>query len=270
MNESTIQLLADKAKGKVALLKESKLKYIISAMFAGLLVGMGCILVYTVGGMLNVEHSPFTKIAVGLSFSFALSLILILGYELFTSNTMVMTVGSLAKKTTNKDWFSILAYSYIGNFLGAVLISVIFVATGLTDKGTTIDYFTYVATAKVSGTALQLFAKGILCNILVCAAVLSAYKLKDQMAQLFIALICLYAFVTSGFEHCIANMTVFITTLLSPGSVGAITVGQALYSTVFVTLGNIVGGALFYGVATYFLSKDQTKNNKEEEISKAS
>lgn len=269
MNESTIQLLADKAKAKVALLKESKLKYLVSAMFAGLLVGMGCILVYSVGGMLYAEHSPFTKIAVGLSFSFALSLILVLGYELFTSNTMVMTVGALDKKTNSKDWFSILIYSYVGNFLGALLISILFVATGLADKGTAIDYFAYVATAKVNGTALQLFAKGILCNILVCGAVLSAYKLKDQMAQLFMALICLYAFVTSGFEHCIANMTVFITTLLSPGSVGVITVGQALYSTLFVTLGNIVGGAIFYGVATYFLSKDQTKKNIEE-VSKAS
>ena len=268
MNEQTIQLLAKKAKAKIALLNESKLKYIVSAMFAGLLVGMGCILVYSVGGMLYAEHSPFTKIAVGLSFSFALSIIIILGYELFTSNTMVMTVGALDKKTTMKDWFSILTYSYIGNFLGAVLISVLFVATGLTDKGTAIDYFAYVATAKVNATAIQLFAKGILCNILVCAAVLCAYKLKNEMAQLFISLICLYAFVTSGFEHCIANMTVFITTLLSPGSVGVITAGQALYSTVFVTLGNIAGGAIFFGLATYFLSKEKTKNN-EEEISKA-
>lgn len=267
MNEQTIQLLAKKAQAKVALLNESKLKYIVSAMFAGLLVGMGCILVYSVGGMLHAEHSPFTKIAVGLSFSFALSLILVLGYELFTSNTMVMTVGALDKKTTMKNWFSILTFSYIGNFLGALLISILFVATGLTDKGTAIEYFSYVATAKVSGTALQLFAKGILCNILVCGAVLSAYKLKNEMAQLFMALICLYAFVTSGFEHCIANMTVFITTLLSPGSVGVITASQALYSTVFVTLGNIVGGAVFYGIATYFLSKEKT--NKVEEIKEA-
>ena len=267
MNEQTIQLLAKKAQAKVALLNESKLKYIVSAMFAGLLVGMGCILVYSVGGMLHAEHSPFTKIAVGLSFSFALSLILVLGYELFTSNTMVMTVGALDKKTTMKNWFSILTFSYIGNFLGALLISILIVATGLTDKGTAIEYFAYVATAKVSGTALQLFAKGILCNILVCGAVLSAYKLKNEMAQLFMALICLYAFVTSGFEHCIANMTVFITTLLSPGSVGVITASQALYSTVFVTLGNIVGGAVFYGIATYFLSKEKT--NKVEEIKEA-
>ena len=267
MNEQTIQLLAKKAQAKVALLNESKLKYIVSAMFAGLLVGMGCILVYSVGGMLHAEHSPFTKIAVGLSFSFALSLILVLGYELFTSNTMVMTVGALDKKTTMKNWFSILTFSYIGNFLGALLISILFVATGLTDKGTAIEYFAYVATATVSGTALQLFAKGILCNILVCGAVLSAYKLKNEMAQLFMALICLYAFVTSGFEHCIANMTVFITTLLSPGSVGVITASQALYSTVFVTLGNIVGGAVFYGIATYFLSKEKT--NKVEEIKEA-
>ena len=63
-------------------------------------------------------------------------------------------------------------------------------------------------------------------------------------------------------------MTVFITTLLSPGSVGVITAGQALYSTLFVTLGNIVGGAIFYGLATYILSKEKVKN-KEEEMSKA-
>ena len=54
-------------------------------MFAGMFVGLGCILIFTIGGQLHAVHSPATKIVAGASFSFALTTIIVLGYELFTS-----------------------------------------------------------------------------------------------------------------------------------------------------------------------------------------
>ncbi len=52
-------------------------------MFAGIFIGLGDILIFTVGGYLHDVHSPMTKIAVGMAFSVALSLIILLGSELF-------------------------------------------------------------------------------------------------------------------------------------------------------------------------------------------
>ena len=72
-------------------------------MFAGIFIGLGDILIFTVGGYLHDVHSPMTKIAVGMAFSVALSLIILLGSELFTSNNMVMAVGAMSKETSIKD-----------------------------------------------------------------------------------------------------------------------------------------------------------------------
>lgn len=251
MSIDTVNLLTKKSRAKIDLLNESKLKYLISAMFAGIYVGIGVILVFTIGGMLHQVHSPMTKIAVGLSFSVALSLILILGNELFTSNNMVMTVGIIGGETTKRDALKVLAYSYLGNFLGALLVAILFVGTGLF-KDSTLVYFEYSALAKIEAEAYQLFFRGILCNILVCSAVLSAYKLKDETSRLIIVFLSLFAFVTSGFEHCIANMATFLICVISNST--AVGLAGMIYNLFFVTIGNLVGGVLFLGVGTYLMS----------------
>lgn len=268
MNEETIQLLAHKAEDKINTLNENKVKYLVLSIFAGIFIGLGCILIFTIGGQLHAVHSPATKIVVGMSFSFALSAIIVLGYELFTSNTMIMTMGSLARATSVKDGIRIMGYSYFGNFLGAIIVSLLFVGTGFAASGHTMDYFAYSGAYKVAAPALQLFCRGILANILVCAAVLAAYKTKDEMAKIAIVFLLIFAFVTSGFEHCIANMTTLLVCLLSPVS-NDVTVSNALYSLLFVTLGNLVGGSGFYGFLTYFMSKKKENKNKEI-VSKAS
>ena len=170
MDQETVSMLAHKARHKIDFLNQSKLRYLVSAMFAGIFIGLGDILIFTVGGYLHDVHSPMTKIAVGMAFSVALSLIILLGSELFTSNNMVMAVGAMSKETSIKDGGKVLGYSYLGNFIGAILIALLFIGTGLF-KGTTLEYFEYTALGKIDATAYQLFFKGILCNILVCSGV---------------------------------------------------------------------------------------------------
>lgn len=268
MNQETINLLAHKAEVKIDKLNESKLKYLVLSMFAGMFVGLGCILIFTIGGQLHAVHSPATKIVAGASFSFALTTIIVLGYELFTSNTMVMTVGALDKKVSALDAIKIMGYSYVGNFIGAIVVSLLFVGTGLATEGATIDYFIYSASYKVAAPFVQLFFRGLLANVLVCAAVLSIYKTKDEMAQIALAFLLIFAFVASGFEHCIANMTTLLVCLLSPVK-NDITVMSALHNLIPVTLGNIVGGAGFYGFLTYFMCKKK-ENKIKDTVKKAS
>ena len=66
MSSDTVNLLTKKSRAKIDLLAQSRLKYLVSAMFAGIYVGIGVILVFTIGGMLYQVHSPMTKVAVGL------------------------------------------------------------------------------------------------------------------------------------------------------------------------------------------------------------
>ena len=66
-------------------------------MLAGIYVGLGIMLIFTIGGLLSSANSPATKIVMGLSFGVALGLVIFAGSELFTGNNFVMAVGSLNK-----------------------------------------------------------------------------------------------------------------------------------------------------------------------------
>lgn len=63
-----------------------------------------------------------------------------------------------------------------------------------------------VALGKVSLSFLPALISGILCNILVCAAVLMASTAKDIAGKSLAIFFPIMAFVVSGFEHCVANM----------------------------------------------------------------
>ena len=100
MYEQLVDKISEIGQNKVAILKGSKAKYLILSMLAGVYVGFGILLIFSIGGM--VGDSPFKKLLMGLSFGIALSLVLMVGSELFTGNNMIMTVASLDKKV--KCW----------------------------------------------------------------------------------------------------------------------------------------------------------------------
>lgn len=254
MHNETLEKLTVAAKNKVNLLNSSKLKYIVSSAFAGLYVGIGILLIFTIGGLLTSANSPMTKIMMGVSFAIALSLVVMTGSELFTGNNMVMTAGTLNKGTSTKDLLRVWAYSFVGNLLGSLLVAGLFVGTGLVNKGAVMEFFATTSLAKASLPFMDLFFRGVLCNILVCVAVMCSFRTNDDTAKLIIIFMCLFAFITSGFEHSVANMTIFGVALFSSAIKGATLMG-AIYNLFIVTLGNIAGGALVMGAGAYILGK---------------
>jgi len=78
-------------------------------------------------------------------------------------------------------------------------------------------------------------------------------KIKSETAKLIMIFWCLFAFISSGFEHCVANMTLLSLGLLLPHS-AEISLAGFGYNLTWVTLGNIVGGALFVGMAYWLAS----------------
>ena len=254
MHNETLENLTVAAKNKVNLLNSSRLKYIVSSDFAGLYVGIGILLIFTIGGLLTSANSPMTKIMMGVSFAIALSLVVMTGSELFTGNNMVMTAGTLNKGTSTKDLLRVWAYSFVGNLIGSLLVAGLFVGTGLVNKGAVMEFFATTSLAKASLPFMDLFFRGVLCNILVCVAVMCSFRTNDDTAKLIIIFMCLFAFITSGFEHSVANMTIFGVALFSSAIKGATLMG-AIYNLFVVTLGNIAGGALVMGVGAYILGK---------------
>ena len=90
---------------------------------------------------------------------------------------------------------------------------------------------------------LPLFFRGALCNMLVCLAVWCGFRCKSESAKLIMIFWCLFAFITTGFEHSIANMTLFTSAILLDGT-GTITLTGYMYNLFFVTLGNMAGAIL--------------------------
>ena len=67
---------------------------------------------------------------------------------------------------------------------------------------------------------------------------------------------CLFVFITAGFEHSIANMTLLTVGLLEP-STYAVTLGGFAYNLLVVTLGNMIGGILFVAVPYCIIAKQK-------------
>ena len=234
-NNQTLEQVSNVAESKVQLLKNSKGKYFLSSFMAGMFIGLGILLTFTVGGVSS--GLPTNKILMGVSFGIALSLVVVFGTELFTGNNMIGVTGMLNKAITFKDMIFMWIAAYIGNIVGSV-----------------VDFIVKVSKVKVAALPQELFFKGILCKILVCLAVLAGIKLKEETARLIMVFWCLFAFITAGFEHSVANMTLLMMGIMYKG----ITLNGYFYNLLFVTLGNIVGGG-FIGYVCYYLGKKEIK-----------
>ncbi len=241
------------AKAKVNLLKTNGLGYFVSSMLAGLYVGMGIMLIFTIGGLLNSAGSPATKIVMGASFGIALSLVIMAGSELFTGNNFIMTAASLKGEVTWTDTLNVWVVCFIGNLIGSIIAGFMFYSTGLS-AGAVGEFIAKTSAAKMSIPFLPLLVRGIFCNILVCLATWCSFKCKSESAKLIMIFWCLFAFITSGFEHSVANMTLLTIGLFNPGTANVSVMGY-IYNISVVTLGNIIGGAIFLALPYYIISK---------------
>ncbi len=243
------------AKKKLALLENNPLGYFCSSFLAGMYVGLGMILIATIGGLL--DGSPATKIVMGLSFGIALSLVLMAGSDLFTGNTLIMPIASLKKEVPWSKTFKVWTVCFIGNWVGSIAVALLYHFSGL-QTGAVGEFTAHFAYKKMSAPIPELFIKGILCNILVCLAVWCYIKLKSESGKLIMIFWCLFGFITSSYEHCVANMSILTLGLLSPFE-EAISLNLYFTNIIFVTLGNIVGALVFVVLPYYLIQRDTEK-----------
>ena len=251
MFNDEVNVVAKVAEGKIKFLKTNPIGYFIASMLAGMYVGFGIILIFTIGGLSS--GAPYTKILMGASFGIALSLVIMAGSELFTGNNMIMTMGIAKKSVTLKDVIKLSVICFLGNLVGSILLAILFWSAGLS-TGQVGEFIANTAAAKMNIDFIPLLVRGILCNILVCLAIWCSFKLKSESAKLIMIFWCLFAFITSGFEHSIANMTLLTIGLLEPYS-ALVSISGYVYNLSVVTLGNMIGGIVFVAIPYYLISK---------------
>jgi formate/nitrite transporter len=215
------------------------------------------------------------RVLAGAIFAVGLMLVVVAGGELFTGN--VLMIGAYFKKRITcggmmRNWGIV----YVFNFVGSVFIAWAIVNSGLLHSGG--DLLGAVTIKIAAGKAGLDFGKavilGLLCNWLVCLAVWMAFGTQQMIGKLFAIFFPIWLFVTSGFEHSVANMyyvpagilakadPAYLQAALDAGvaqeAIDSLTWGGfLLHNLLPVTIGNIIGGGIFVSLA--YLAAFRTK-----------
>lgn len=246
------------------------------AVLAGAFISAGAIFATTVGtGTAEVPYG-LGKLAVGLSFTLGLILVIVGGAELFTGNTLIImafTSGKITLVQLMRNWVIV----FFGNFIGSIGTALLMFATKqyTFGKGAIGLNALNIANSKCGLDFFQAVALGIMCNALVCMAVWLTFSARSTTDKILAIIPPISAFVAAGFEHNVANMYfiplgLFIKSWGSPAffeSIGKtaadfsnLTWGNFFLANLLpVTIGNIIGGAVMVGLMYWFIFNGKKK-----------
>jgi formate transporter len=262
--------------------KLSVFQLLLRGFMAGAYIGIGGALATVCStGVAATAGAGIAKLVLGSVFPVGLIAIVLTGMELFTGDCMLVPMAAMMKRVTwgavMRNWL----WVYIGNILGSFFYAYVMAFGPLVDPtagGMVVNAFGTSAiniavaktlTYKAAGGVgyWSCFVKAIGCNFLVNIAILLAITADDVVGKFFGIWFPIMAFVSTGFEHCVANMYFLPTgkylidwypaVIEKTGGLLAANNGLSwvdiwFWNIIPVTAGNIVGGFLFIGV-TYFM-----------------
>ncbi|CAM1380315.1 formate/nitrite transporter family protein [Fretibacterium fastidiosum] len=242
---------------------------LILGVMAGAFIAFGaagsCVAVHT------VESAGVAKALAGALFAAGLIMVVVAGGELFTGNSlmlMALAEGRISPWQLLRSWLVV----YAGNFAGALLTAGLVCLSGQWGMSGGLLGASVIKTA-AGKTALSFqnaFFLGILCNWLVCLAVWMSFAARDIAGKVLVIFFPIWIFVTSGFEHSVANMYYIPAGILaaadpalaeraasvglSPEALANLNWGAMLQANLLpVTLGNVVGGGVLVALACWFV-----------------
>src|SRR5262249_34092173 len=149
---------------------------------------------------------------------------------------------------------------FIGNLIGSVaygaLLAIVLTNMGTSPPAGVAARIVALAQAKTVGYAalgtagmVTVFVKAMLCNWLVCLAIVLAMATTSTIGKIACAFMPIFIFFAQGFEHSVVNLFIIPTGMMMGAKVS---VAQWwLWNQIPVTLGNVVGGFGFTGLALY-------------------
>lgn len=235
---------------------------LVLGILAGAYIGFGGLLATSVTFDLAPKAGVgIQKLVAGSAFSLGLMLVVIAGAELFTGNNLMIS-SVLSREIGVQIMLQRWALVFVANFIGSVLLALIFYFSGLwkTGNGQLGVSALTIAVNKVQLSFGEALVRGIGCNWLVCLAVWMALAARQTISKIFAIFFPIMGFVAIGFEHCIANMY-FIPVGIFLSEWAAIAVPAGIDPTALnwvsflwknllpVTIGNILGGGVFVGMS---------------------
>jgi formate transporter len=246
------------------------------SVFAGAFIALAFVFYLTVTTGSSQSSWGLVRFSGGIAFSLGLILVVVLGGELFTS-TVLSAIAWAQKRVTTKQLLGCWMRVYVGNLCGAMLILVLVMMSKMyaLDANEWGLNALHVSQHKIHHDWSQAFALGTLCNLLVCLGVWMTFSCKDALAKSLLLILPVAMFVSSGFEHSIANLFMvplgiaiqqfagneYFTALgVMPQAFADLTISNFVFNNLIpVTLGNILGGAVFVGLGYFWIDNANTK-----------
>jgi formate transporter len=219
---------------------------LVLSVLAGAFISLGALLFLVATTGSGLGFGP-TRVLGGLGFSLGLILVVVGGAELFTGNNLIAMAWAsrlVDARQVLRNWVIV----YCGNVagcLGTVLL-VVLAEVALLGGGAVGDTAIGLAQAKAALSPDVAFARGVLCNGLVCLAVWLAMGGRGVADKILAIVFPITAFVAIGLEHSIANWF-FLPYGLALDTTGAVSTSGAAWNLAVTTAGNIVGGTLLVG-----------------------
>ncbi len=195
-----------------------------------------------------------------LIFPVGLTTIVVLGLDLVTGSFGLLPLRLVEGDARGTSVVANWAWVFLGNLIGSMAYGAL-LAIALTDMGAVApsgvaSRIIAIAEAKTHGYAVYglagmvtVFVKAILCNWLVCLAIVMAMTTTSTLGKIAAAWLPVFIFFAQGFEHSVVNMFVIPTGMLLGAKVSLF--DWWFWNQIPVTLGNLVGGAVFTGLALY-------------------
>ena len=252
-------------------------KMILLGIMAGAFIALGGATSSTAAhAITNVGVSRFVA---GAIFPVGLMLITFIGGELFTGNCLT-SMGAMDHRFSWGKVARDLAIIWVSNLIGALIIVALTYFSGNLDYsgGLLGAYSIKVALGKATISPIKGITSGILCNILVCAAILMGAAAKDIGGKVWAIFFPIMAFVVGEFEHCVANMFYIPMGIfaahndayvakaaeaygITADQLSNLSLAGFITNQIPVTIGNILGGMVFVGLPC-FLAHCKKCNNK--------
>ena len=253
------------------------LKCILLGMMAGGFIAFGG--ATSNAAIHNISNQGLAKTLAGCIFPVGLMMIVFVGGELFTGDCL-MIAGVCDKRFKVIDMIKTLVIVFFSNMAGAVIIAALVYFSGLLDytDGALGAFTIKVAYGKTTIAPFRAVCSGILCNILVCIAVLMATAAKEIAGKVWAIFFPIWAFVIGGWEHCVANMFYIPAGIIASTNAKYLTKAEELYgitsaqiaehvniggfvsNLIPVTIGNILGGMVFVALPLYAIHKSKACN----------
>ena len=244
-------------------------RMIVLGIMAGMFIALGGAISNT--AVHDIANVGLARTLAGVIFPVGLLMIILVGGELFTGNCL-MIMATMNKRIKVSGLIRNLVIVYFSNLIGSLIVDVLIFYSGNLDYtgGALGAYTIKVALGKVNIAPGKAVVSGILCNFLVCMAILMAGSAKDVIGKIFATWFPIFAFVIGGFEHIVANMFYIPTGILAATNpdyvakaeelygitadqLSALDLGGLLHNFIPVTIGNILGGMIFIGCTLYFI-----------------